>query len=237
MTFVRDGDTLEFGGMAIRLQGLAAPDADESGGAEASEAMRQLVEGRRLRCESHGDRTHDRASATSSPSRDGTMMIIRLWAAGAVAASLIVGTAHAAEEPVSYSLSVQDQVNDGCWITPKATESRLRQMIEEDMIVHKNLFAGGVLFHLVVIGYQESTDNGKKSSCVVATMFWVEQPDWLLNVIPGLHLLTGGTKSEMTDRESDVVYDLYKDWRESAIQIREYWRERAKKEGRSIDSQ
>jgi endonuclease YncB( thermonuclease family) len=36
---LRDGDTTEFGGMAIRLQGLAAPEWNEPGGREAR--MRQ----------------------------------------------------------------------------------------------------------------------------------------------------------------------------------------------------
>jgi micrococcal nuclease len=60
VTHVRDGDTIELGGMAIRLNGLAAPERDEPGGAEATEAMRAMVEGRPLRCELDGERTHDR---------------------------------------------------------------------------------------------------------------------------------------------------------------------------------
>jgi hypothetical protein len=55
VTHVRDGDTLELGGMAIRLQGLAAPEGDESGDAEATKAIRPLVDGRRLRCELNGE--------------------------------------------------------------------------------------------------------------------------------------------------------------------------------------
>ena len=42
--------------------GAAAPEGDEPGGAEATAAMRALVEGRRLRCELNGERTHDRCA-------------------------------------------------------------------------------------------------------------------------------------------------------------------------------
>jgi micrococcal nuclease len=60
VTLVRDGDTIVVGGMPIRLNGLAAPEGDEPGGAEATNAMQQLVLGRELRCELDGERTHDR---------------------------------------------------------------------------------------------------------------------------------------------------------------------------------
>jgi endonuclease YncB( thermonuclease family) len=60
VTHVRDGDTIEVGSMPIRLNGLAAPEGDEPGGAEATQVMLELVQGRTLRCELDGDRTHDR---------------------------------------------------------------------------------------------------------------------------------------------------------------------------------
>jgi micrococcal nuclease len=60
VTFVRDGDTIVVGSMPIRLNGLAAPEGDEPGGREATRAMVELVEGRRLRCELNGEHTHDR---------------------------------------------------------------------------------------------------------------------------------------------------------------------------------
>ena len=63
VSHVRDGDTLEVSGRAIRLQGLAAPEGDEPGGREATKAMRQMVDGRELRCELDGERTHDRCVA------------------------------------------------------------------------------------------------------------------------------------------------------------------------------
>ena len=46
--------------MPIRLNGLAAPEGDEPGGAAATEAMLELVQGRTLRCELDGEHTHDR---------------------------------------------------------------------------------------------------------------------------------------------------------------------------------
>jgi endonuclease YncB( thermonuclease family) len=54
---------MEVGGLAIYLQGLAAPEGDEPGGGEASEAMRALVLGHELRRELDGERTHDRCVA------------------------------------------------------------------------------------------------------------------------------------------------------------------------------
>ena len=62
VTYVRDGDTIELGSMAIRLNGLAAPEGDEPGGAAATKAMTELVRGRTLRCELDGTRTHDRCA-------------------------------------------------------------------------------------------------------------------------------------------------------------------------------
>jgi endonuclease YncB( thermonuclease family) len=60
VTYVRDGDTIVVGTMAIRLNGLAAPEGDEPGGAAAMRAMVEVVEGRTLRCEPDGEQTHDR---------------------------------------------------------------------------------------------------------------------------------------------------------------------------------
>ena len=58
VTYVRDGDTIVVGSMPIRLNGLAAPEGDEPGGA-ATQAMIELVQGRPLRCELDGERTHE----------------------------------------------------------------------------------------------------------------------------------------------------------------------------------
>jgi micrococcal nuclease len=57
------GDTIELGALAIRLNGLAAPEWNEPGGAEASDAMRDLVLGKEVVCALDGDRTYDRCVA------------------------------------------------------------------------------------------------------------------------------------------------------------------------------
>jgi micrococcal nuclease len=48
------------GSMLIRLNGLAAPEGDEPGGAAAAQAMLELVQGHTLRCDLDGERTRDR---------------------------------------------------------------------------------------------------------------------------------------------------------------------------------
>ncbi len=60
MSHVRDGDTIEVGPIAVRLQGIAAPEGNEPGGDIATDAMRDLVLGKELRCDLTGDRSHDR---------------------------------------------------------------------------------------------------------------------------------------------------------------------------------
>ena len=60
VTHVRDGDTIVVGSLPIRLNGLAAPEGDEPGGAAATRAMLELVQGRMLRCELDGERPQDR---------------------------------------------------------------------------------------------------------------------------------------------------------------------------------
>jgi micrococcal nuclease len=61
--YVRDGDTIELGAMAIRLNGLAAPEWGEAGGDQASDAMRVLVLGKVVTCALDGARTYDRCAA------------------------------------------------------------------------------------------------------------------------------------------------------------------------------
>lgn len=63
VTYVRDGDTIVVGTMPLRLNGLAAPEGDEPGGAAATRAMVEMVEGREVRCELDGQRTYDRCVA------------------------------------------------------------------------------------------------------------------------------------------------------------------------------
>ena len=60
VSHVRDGDTIEVGPIAIRLQGKAAPEGNEPGGSDATNAMRDLVLGKDVRCDLTGDRSHDR---------------------------------------------------------------------------------------------------------------------------------------------------------------------------------
>jgi len=57
---VRDGDTIEVDNVAIRLQGLHAPELDEAGGPEAAAFMVELVMGQELDCDLTGERSHDR---------------------------------------------------------------------------------------------------------------------------------------------------------------------------------
>ena len=61
-TVVRDGDTIEVGATAIRLQGVAAPERGTAAGRGATIAMRAMVLGKNLRCELDGSRTHDRCA-------------------------------------------------------------------------------------------------------------------------------------------------------------------------------
>ena len=64
VTHVRDGDTIEVGGLPVRLEGLAAPELDAPGGEEATEAMHMLVDGQEVRCELTGERSGDRCIGT-----------------------------------------------------------------------------------------------------------------------------------------------------------------------------
>ena len=50
------------GGSPVCLNGLAAPEGEEPGGNQATEAMRQMALGQELRCELNGERTHDRCA-------------------------------------------------------------------------------------------------------------------------------------------------------------------------------
>src|SRR5262249_18298667 len=56
-----DGDTIEIGAVPVRLKGIAAPERNKPGGADAMEAMRRLIGDREVRCELTGERTHRRA--------------------------------------------------------------------------------------------------------------------------------------------------------------------------------
>ncbi len=63
VTHVRDGDTIEVGGLPIRLQGVAAPELNQRGGQKATRVMRNLVLDREVWCDLDGASTFDRCSA------------------------------------------------------------------------------------------------------------------------------------------------------------------------------
>jgi len=77
---VRDGDTLELEGQAIRLQGVAAPELRDPLGPESREALRQLVAGRTVACVPDGSRTRGRIVAICTV--DGRDLGAALVAAG-----------------------------------------------------------------------------------------------------------------------------------------------------------
>jgi endonuclease YncB( thermonuclease family) len=60
VTHVRDGDTIEVGKIPIRLNGVSAPELDEPLGQQSKQFMRDLVDGKAVRCELNGKKTYDR---------------------------------------------------------------------------------------------------------------------------------------------------------------------------------
>ena len=60
---VLDGDTLHVGPTKIRLQGIAAPELDESFGPEARDFLTAVAHGRTAKCEFTGERSFDRQVA------------------------------------------------------------------------------------------------------------------------------------------------------------------------------
>ena len=60
---VADGDTIRVLGIAIRLQGVAAPERDDADGPAATAFLRQLVEGRDVTCVPDGTKTRGRIVA------------------------------------------------------------------------------------------------------------------------------------------------------------------------------
>lgn len=67
---VLDGDTIHLSAseagkvVKVRLQGVAAPERSDAGGAEATRFVEQLAEGRQVRCELDGTRSKDRVVGT-----------------------------------------------------------------------------------------------------------------------------------------------------------------------------
>lgn len=64
VTHVRDGDTIEIGAVAIRLNGVSAPERDERYGSDATAFMRDLVLGKEISCVLNGERSYDRYIGT-----------------------------------------------------------------------------------------------------------------------------------------------------------------------------
>ncbi|MCZ6509328.1 MAG: thermonuclease family protein [Alphaproteobacteria bacterium] len=60
VTHVRDGDTIEVVDVAIRLDGVSAPELNERHGQAAKEFMVRFVAGMTVRCELNGERSYDR---------------------------------------------------------------------------------------------------------------------------------------------------------------------------------
>ena len=61
---VIDGDTLDVAGIRVRLNGVAAPERDEPGGPEATNAIRQIIGGQAVRCSLTGETTYQRQVGT-----------------------------------------------------------------------------------------------------------------------------------------------------------------------------
>ena len=60
VTHVRDGDTIEVDGIAVRLRGINCEEFDSPRGREATEQMIQLTRNKRALCILNGERTGDR---------------------------------------------------------------------------------------------------------------------------------------------------------------------------------
>ena len=75
---VLDGDTIEVGGVRVRLQCLHCPEAGERGGSAATSAMRGLTSGHHVSCSLTGQRSHERMIGTCyAVETDLTAAIIR----------------------------------------------------------------------------------------------------------------------------------------------------------------
>ncbi len=77
---IRDGDTIEVEGVAVRLQGVAAPELGEPLGRESRDALVRLVAGRSVACTPDGTRTRGRIVAVCTV--DGRDLGAALVAAG-----------------------------------------------------------------------------------------------------------------------------------------------------------
>ena len=62
--FVIDGDTIIVENLKIRLNGLAAPELDETGGQDAKQAMQILLKNQMVRCSLSGKKSYQRYIGT-----------------------------------------------------------------------------------------------------------------------------------------------------------------------------
>ena len=60
VTFVRNGDTIEVEGVAVRLNGISAPEHRQPFGLDATAFMGWLVMEKEVSCELNGERSRDR---------------------------------------------------------------------------------------------------------------------------------------------------------------------------------
>ena len=60
VTHVRDGDTIKLGPIAVRLEGVSAPELTEKLGQQSKVFMRDLVIGKIVLCRLSGSKTYDR---------------------------------------------------------------------------------------------------------------------------------------------------------------------------------
>lgn len=60
VTYVRDVDTIEIGGLPVRLNGIDGPELDQRQGRNAKVWMQKLTLRKPVRCVLDGNRTHDR---------------------------------------------------------------------------------------------------------------------------------------------------------------------------------
>ena len=60
VSFVRDGDTIEVGGIAIRLNGISAPEQRQPYGPDATAFMGWLVMEKEVTCKLNGERSRGR---------------------------------------------------------------------------------------------------------------------------------------------------------------------------------
>ena len=60
VTHVRDGDTIKIGPIAVRLEGVSAPELREKLGQQSKIFMRNLVIGKIVLCRLNGSKTYDR---------------------------------------------------------------------------------------------------------------------------------------------------------------------------------